>query len=375
MSNENEVYEKIAAMWRLPGSKRLIRILKNGFTPEEGEIMLGLSNFTTCADLAKKLNKDEKYVQEKLDSLSRGWIRGLHGKYATVTNTIAIIPHSTMPGVPEEERRAQWLDWFRTDEYQQWQLESWVRMRNITGHAIHRILPVHRALAASPKIKPEQILWYEDMPEVFKRTKKIFVGPCGCRSVWGVCDHPMVTCIGVTYTDPVPGPANDRRPKRKEITPDEAMAIIEKCEDEGMLNIPPNNAMAQMFCNCCSCCCEIVYPYNHNGDPVTNEANLSPSRFRATADRESCSGCQTCVERCPFGAIEMRKMPNSKKLKATIVNEKCQGCGLCVIKCPTNALTLELIRPPEHIPVGGSMEETAKKIEAFPNWLNPEYVG
>jgi ferredoxin len=26
------------------------------------------------------------------------------------------------------------------------------------------------------------------------------------------------------------------------------------------------------------------------------------------------------------------------------------GCGLCVIKCPQKAITLELIRPPEHIP-------------------------
>ncbi len=373
MNNGNEVYEKICAMWRLPGSKQLMRILKNGFTPEEGEIILGLSAYTTCAELAKKLNKDEKYVQEKLDGLTRGWVRANKGNYIAVPNMIAIIPHSTMPGVSEEERRAQWLDWFRTEEYSRWQLESWVRQSKLSGRAVHRILPAHRALTASPKIKPEQILWYEDMPQVFQRTKQITVGPCGCRSVWGVCDSPMITCIGVSYTDPVP--ADPRRARRKEITAAEAMAIIEGCEDKGMLNIPPNNASAAMFCNCCACCCEIVYPYNKYGDARTNAANLSPSRFRATIEQESCSGCQTCVERCPFSAIELQKVPGSKKLKAQVIKEKCMGCGLCVIKCPTNSLTLELVRPPEHIPAGGTWEESAKRVAANPNWLNPEWKG
>jgi hypothetical protein len=103
MNNENEVYEKIAAMWRLPGSQRLIRILKAGFTPEEGEIILELSTFTTCEELAKKLNKDGNYVQAKLNDLGRGWVRSLKGHYINIPNMIAIIPHSTMPGVPEEE--------------------------------------------------------------------------------------------------------------------------------------------------------------------------------------------------------------------------------------------------------------------------------
>lgn len=362
---DEEVYEKIAAMWRLPGSKKLMRIMKNGFTPEEAVVMAELSTYKTPEELAKKLNLPLETVQERLKGLSRGWVRARNGKYLSIPNMIAIIPHSVMPGVPEEERRAQWLDWFRTDEYSRWQLESWVRMTKVTGHPIHRILPSHRALVASPKIKPEQILWCEDMPEVFKRVKKIYVGNCGCRSVWGVCDSPMVTCMGVAYEET---PVDARRARRKEITTAEAMAIIEDAEDKAMLNIPPNNAIAMMFCMCCPCCCEIVYPYTNYGDPITNYANLSPSRFRAVIDREACSGCQTCIERCHFTAIEMQKMPNSKKLKATMINEKCMGCGLCVIKCPQNAITLELIRPPDHIPTM-TLDEGTSRREKHPNWL------
>jgi hypothetical protein len=32
-----------------------------------------------------------------------------------------------------------------------------------------------------------------------------------------------------------------------------------------------------------------------------------------------------------------------------------------VIRFMKNAITLDLIRPPEHIPLGGSMDQTAKK--------------
>jgi MinD superfamily P-loop ATPase len=77
---------------------------------------------------------------------------------------------------------------------------------------------------------------------------------------------------------------------------------------------------------------------------------LTPSRYRAAANQEICNGCQTCVERCKFDAIEMRRVPGSKKLKSAIINENCLGCGVCVITCRTKALMLELVRPPEHIP-------------------------
>jgi ferredoxin len=56
------------------------------------------------------------------------------------------------------------------------------------------------------------------------------------------------------------------------------------------------------------------------------------------------------VERCIFNGIEMRKPANSKKLKAYVISEHCMGCGVCVFKCPNGAMSLELIRPPEHIP-------------------------
>jgi Pyruvate/2-oxoacid:ferredoxin oxidoreductase delta subunit len=315
----------------------------------------------TAEGLAKKLNLDVKTVQTKLDNLgSRWWVSSQEGRYSSFSGQPPIFEFSTLSNVPEKERRAQWLDWYRTEEHQKWlHEESRRRLSKVKRRkAGMRILPAHRALTASPDIKPEQILWFEDLSEVFKTVTKIFVKRCPCRLAYGTCDAPLESCINFSYDENTPELVT--RLGGKEISAAEATAIVEDTEDRAMLNITANRVKLGEFCTCCPCCCGILYPYFNYGDTITKEATLAPSRFRAVIHREACSGCQTCVERCHFDAIEMQKMPNSKKLKANITNEKCMGCGLCVIKCPQNAITLELIRPPEHIPAESEEDPRVK---------------
>jgi electron transfer flavoprotein alpha subunit len=51
-------------------------------------------------------------------------------------------------------------------------------------------------------------------------------------------------------------------------------------------------------------------------------------------DKELCTGCGSCVEECPFEALELVD-------DAAQVNEKCTLCGTCVDVCPEGAITLE----------------------------------
>ncbi len=78
------------------------------------------------------------------------------------------------------------------------------------------------------------------------------------------------------------------------------------------------------------------------------------TRFIAILDEEACNGCQTCVDRCQFDAIEMVKPEGagkSKKLKAKVDAEACYGCGVCVLGCDkAEALSMKIVRPPDHIP-------------------------
>jgi NAD-dependent dihydropyrimidine dehydrogenase PreA subunit len=106
--------------------------------------------------------------------------------------------------------------------------------------------------------------------------------------------------------------------------------------------------MPGVICNCCSCCCGVLTGAISSGKIMQV---ISPSRYRPVVDIERCAGCQTCVEVCPFEAIEMKRIPGSRKLKAVVNEEKCLGCGVCVLQCEQKALTFELVRPPEHIPL------------------------
>ena len=77
------------------------------------------------------------------------------------------------------------------------------------------------------------------------------------------------------------------------------------------------------------------------------------SRYMAQVDQDKCIGCQTCIDKCQFDAIEMVKPEGSKskKLKARIIEDNCFGCGTCVVNCKeVHALSMKCVRPPEHIP-------------------------
>jgi len=84
--------------------------------------------------------------------------------------------------------------------------------------------------------------------------------------------------------------------------------------------------------------------------------------YRITVDRNKCEGKRDCVEVCPYGVFEVRRIDDADfarlswigKLKSrahdrqTVYTPKldlCQACGLCVVACPERALTLERVKP------------------------------
>ncbi|MFB3885213.1 MAG: FAD-binding protein [Thermodesulfobacteriota bacterium] len=55
---------------------------------------------------------------------------------------------------------------------------------------------------------------------------------------------------------------------------------------------------------------------------------------RLLIDKDTCTGCESCVSTCPFGALSMKE-------GVAVVDEKCTFCGACVDVCPVSAITLE----------------------------------
>jgi Pyruvate/2-oxoacid:ferredoxin oxidoreductase delta subunit len=122
----------------------------------------------------------------------------------------------------------------------------------------------------------------------------------------------------------------------KEISLEETLEIVRANEEAGLIHWG--------VCYCCNDACEMMYSYTKYGRTDL----VDPNRFEAAADQDKCIGCQDCVEKCQFLAIEMRKTAGSKKLKVHIEAEKCRGCGVCVVGCKQRALRLEIVRPPEY---------------------------
>jgi len=73
------------------------------------------------------------------------------------------------------------------------------------------------------------------------------------------------------------------------------------------------------------------------------------TNYYASVDPESCTGCETCVERCQVNAISI-----DEHLGVSTVNlDRCLGCGNCVSSCPSEAISLfkkeREVTPPENL--------------------------
>jgi ferredoxin len=216
----------------------------------------------------------------------------------------------------------------------------------VTGRPLSRVIPARKAIAANPDIKPEKVLWYEDIAEMIKRADKIGVVPCDCRRIYGKCGKLELTCMHFgNMVDYEVG----RGGRMKAITVEEAIAISDASEEEGLVHSTPGNnaSLSGVICNCCNDCCSGYEPAIHDGKLYETTA---PSRYQAFVKQELCKGCQQCLKRCPFGAIEMVPVAGDKKPKAVVTKEKCLGCGVCVVGCKQKAMIFELVRPPEFIP-------------------------
>ncbi|MFH1892496.1 MAG: 4Fe-4S dicluster domain-containing protein [Candidatus Zixiibacteriota bacterium] len=53
---------------------------------------------------------------------------------------------------------------------------------------------------------------------------------------------------------------------------------------------------------------------------------------------DSCSGCRTCMNICPYSAVTF----DSEKNTASVTGALCKGCGTCVATCPSGALQQNL---------------------------------
>ncbi len=345
MNNQTDVYDRLAEKLGAPGSQRFATVIELLMTPEECALALEMPVWTTCEQLAKKLGRDPIDLRSGLDNMAkRRIIRAGKNGFSMPPNIMALC-HGTVNLSPKTDEL--WTDFF----FSEWRyiIANEQHKRCLTGKwSVHRIIPALKALAASPNIKPDRILWYENLDAMLRRSKQIVFARCVCKAQHRKCDAKVESCLHVLLDDGKSMPMGQWS-DLKQYTYKEALDELYGFEDAGLCHISLNYPRLEETCNCCESCCRVINPLIHGGKDY-DLMDPSKSRFRASIDRELCSGCQTCVDRCLFNAVEMVKIPGSKKLKAQIIEKSCMGCGLCVFKCPQKAIKFEVVRPPSHIP-------------------------
>jgi Pyruvate/2-oxoacid:ferredoxin oxidoreductase delta subunit len=340
--SENGVYSELAEKLGAPTSQRFLALLEGMFTPDEAKICLELFLPATCQELAEIFGEDEQKLEKILASLvDRGILTRGKTQYAFHTtllgfhHDVADTGVHTGPHAMSQKVKDLWADFF----YNEWSV-IWTEMaskRKEAGGQGIMLTPAIGALERSPNIKPEDILPQENWKKQIELAKRRIVAPCGCRVIWGKCDHPLMTCFAVF--DNSRGEYYIDKPGRllKEYSLEETMEIVRANEEAGLIHWG--------VCYCCADACEMLYSYTK-----ANRFDLvEPNRFEAAIDEDLCIGCQDCVEKCPFDAIEMRKTEGSKKLKAHVISEKCKGCGVCIVGCQQEAMHYEIVRPKEYL--------------------------
>jgi len=205
--------------------------------------------------------------------------------------------------------------------------------------AIHRVVPAQSA------VKSEWVLPYDDVREILLNAKTFRVHDCVCRKqqdqLGRKCGFPLKTCL-IYHSAQLP-------PTPDMISREEALAVLDKAEDIGLVHTMSNVRDKSLFmgdvgyiCNCCGCCCAILRGINDWGI----ENSVAQANYYAAIDAEQCTACGLCEQRCQVGAV-------SEQDGAFVVDTKrCIGCGLCVTGCPSGAAKLhpksdeEIVPPP-----------------------------
>jgi electron transport complex protein RnfB len=310
-----DVYQKLAHhLDDLPGgfppteSGVELRILRRLFTPEEAELALHLTLLAeTPRVVARRAKLTTEEATRRLDEMaSKGLILEIESKSGQMT----YMASQYVVGIWEYQVNRLSPELVRDMEAYLPALinfDEWQRAPQL------RTIPVAESIDAQLEVAS-----YEQAEELVRAATKIVVAPCICRRERSLvnegCDKPLESCLsfgmGADYYE--------RKGLGRAIDQQEALAILQRANEVGLVLQPGNGKDASFMCCCCGCCCGVLRSVKRHPKP----ASIVSTPFVAVADPKTCKGCGVCVKRCQMEAVQM------KDGQATLDVDRCIGRAL-----------------------------------------------
>ena len=211
-----------------------------------------------------------------------------------------------------------------------------------------RVIPIEKTLEPPLNVFP-----FEVASKYIEDNSPITVSICYCRHEKRLldrgCEYPDEVCLQL-------GPFAEFVRERgfgREIDKKEALEILKKSAEAGLIHTSSNTKeRIDFICNCCTCCCGILQGVYRFNDPVRSVS----SNFEAVLDADACTGCEACVDKCQMDAVT----PEGDEVRIAL--ERCIGCGVCVYHCPTKAI--RLVPRPDFVEPPRSFKELIEKQAA-----------
>lgn len=312
-----------------------LAILRTIFSPEDAAVALRLKPLPeTAAMVARRLLRPTDEVRATLDRMAeRGEIfsfRQRGRRYYALAPFIVGIWELQLPHIDRE--LAELFEAYAP---------TLLGALGGVAPALARVIPVNRRIEARTEILP-----HDDLKALLERCESFRVADCLCRREQALlgkpCSHSIETCMSFSRE---PNAYEGSPPWGREITRQEALELLDRVEEEGLVHCTYNVQRELFFvCNCCSCCCGFLRAVNQHGAPYM----LARSNYVSVIDRATCSECGDCDGgRCPVAAI------SAGADGYAVDQERCIGCGVCALACSYDAIRLvprperDRLRPPD----------------------------
>lgn len=178
-----------------------------------------------------------------------------------------------------------------------------------------RVIPIEQSLDGETRRAS-----YEEVSRYINENSIFSVSDCACRTsreaMGEGCGHLKEDmCIQMGHA----AEYYIRTGRGREISREEAMAIIAKAEENGLMHNIPNldgSGKTHAICNCCGCGC-----FSMRLAQMWTNPDMIRSNYISVVDTDKCVGCGECVENCPTNALKLGQKICAEKAAAPAKRE------------------------------------------------------